>query len=302
MPQIPDFPDFCEVSLPLAGEVQPLLRDLQPEISEFTFANLFLFRTAHSFQLSRWKGLLLVLGRGYDQVRYAYPPIGQGNVEEASKRLCAHLVAQAADPVLFPVPRSWVETYFSGPSWSAEPDRDQADYVYRRYDLAHLEGKKYHKRRNRLLKYLREEAQGYSYAKIAEEHIPQCMALAEAWCGIRCSPARPTTFLETEAVKEALVHRRVLTLSGGVVSLEGRVRAFCLGQELSPETFVVHFEKTEPGRDGLAQLINRDFCRNELAKYEFVNREQDLGDPGLRRAKQGYHPVLLAEKYRVRPV
>jgi hypothetical protein len=87
-----------------------------------------------------------------------------------------------------------------------------------------------------------------------------------------------------------------------VIREEGRVRAFCLGEELNPESFVVHFEKTEPGREGLAQIINRDFCLRGLCGYRFVNREQDLGDPGLRQAKEAYHPVLLTEKFRVRPV
>ncbi|MBE0617666.1 MAG: DUF2156 domain-containing protein, partial [Proteobacteria bacterium] len=68
-----------------------------------------------------------------------------------------------------------------------------------------------------------------------------------------------------------------------------------------PETFVVHFEKAEPDREGLAQLINREFCLHGLHGYAYVNREQDLGDPGLRQAKESYNPVFLAAKYRVTP-
>ena len=99
----------------------------------------------------------------------------------------------------------------------------------------------------------------------------------------------------------ALDHREEMGLVGGVTLVKGQVAAYCLGEPLNSDTFVVHFEKTEPGRDGLAQVINRDYCRNALGEFAFVNREQDLGDEGLRQAKESYYPEFLAEKFRIVP-
>ncbi|MBI5015534.1 MAG: DUF2156 domain-containing protein [Deltaproteobacteria bacterium] len=298
---IPEFPSFCEVTLDLAPALAPFLRSLSPEVSEFTFTNLYLFRAAHAYRVSRRAGLLLVTARGYDGTPYAFPPLGSGDVEEAALRLCEHLVGQGAAPLLSPVPSALARSVFGGPRWVVTPDRDQADYVYRRDDLAELPGKAYHKRKNRLAKLLREEAEGYAYGALGEDHVEDCLALAEGWCELRCSIERPSTFLETAATREALTCRDRLGLRGGVVLLGGRARAFCLGEELNPETFVVHFEKAELGREGLAQLINRDFCLRGLQGYRYVNREQDLGDPGLRQAKEAYHPAFLVEKCRVAP-
>ena len=302
MNRIPEFPRFCEVSLDLVDPVAPLLRAMGPDISELTFSNLYLFRRAHQYRLSQQDGLILVVGMGYDRVPYAFPPLGEGDIAGGARILSEYLAQAGARPVLFPLPKPWVERYFGGPSWRALGDRNNFDYVYLREELAHLPGKKFHNRRNRLLKFLREEAQGYEYSDLAAQDEEECLQLAEGWCDIRCSVERPSTFLETEAAKEALIHREALGLKGGVIRLAGRVRAFCLGEELTPETFVVHFEKTEPGREGLAQLINRDFCLHSLGGYRYVNREQDLGDPGLRQAKESYNPVFLAEKYRVEAV
>ena len=78
-------------------------------------------------------------------------------------------------------------------------DGDNFDYVYLREELAQLPGKKFHKRRNRLLKFLREEAQGYEYSDLSARDEEECLQLAEGWCDIRCSVERPSTFLETEA-------------------------------------------------------------------------------------------------------
>jgi hypothetical protein len=300
MSKIPPFPEFCELGLELRDEVAPVLRRARAGISEFTFANLFLFRKAHDYRLSRWDSLVLITGRGYGGERYGFPPAGEGDTEAAARALCAHLEAQGSPGALFPVPEAWVaRQYASG--WTARADRDQADYVYSRDDLAFLPGKKFHKRRNRLVKFLREEAGIYAFQELGPEHLGPCLDLARGWCTIRCAADKPTTFLETDAAVEALTYREALGLRGGVILLEGRVAAFCLGEELDPETFVVHFEKAEPEREGLAQLINRDFCLHALAGYRYVNREQDLGDPGLRQAKESYHPVFLAAKYRVTP-
>jgi hypothetical protein len=298
---IPEFPQFCELTPDLAAAVRPALYSIGPTISEFTFANLFLFRKAHGYRVSRMDQLLLVAGHGYDGRIYGFPPIGVGPVDEAALRLCDYLASHGASPVLFPVPRGMLESNYSGSRWRAEADRDQADYVYLREELATLSGKRFHKRKNRLLKYLREEAQDYSYGPLEDEHLDDCLELASGWCQIRCSADRPSTFLETGAAIEALRLRAELGLRGGVILLEGKARAFCLGEPLNPETFVVHFEKAEAAKDGLAQLINRDFCLLGLPGYRYVNREQDLGDSGLRQAKEAYRPVFLEEKYRVVP-
>lgn len=299
--RVPDFPDSCEVSLALRDEVAPVLRALRPGISEFTFANLYLFRKAHDYRLSRLGTLLLATARGYGGERYAFPPLGEGDPEEASRRLCDHLLGEGCSPpALFPVPEAWIsERYAAG--WSARPERDQADYVYARDDLAHLPGKKFHKRRNRLLKFLREEGEGYEFRPLGPEHLAECHELAQGWCTIRCSLEKPSTYLETAAAVDALTHREELGLRGGVILLGGKVAAFCLGEELNPETFVIHFEKADTARDGLAALISRDFCLHALEGYRWVNREQDLGDSGLRQAKESYHPAFLAAKYRVTP-
>ena len=134
-----------------------------------------------------------------------------------------------------------------------------------------------------------------------ERHADQCMELARRWCDERCSPQRPSSYRETDAAAEAVEKRTELGLIGGVGLLEGRVGAWCLGEALGADTFVVHFEKTLPGYDGIAQAISSDFCKSTISGYDWVNREQDMGDPGLRMAKESYHPARLAEKFIVTP-
>ena len=88
---------------------------------------------------------------------------------------------------------------------------------------------------------------------------------------------------------------------GGAVVVDGRIEAFAIGERLNPATAVVHFEKANPEMRGMYQLINQWFVRNELSDYMYVNREQDLGIEGLRKAKESYHPHHMVRKFTVRP-
>ncbi|HEY9074330.1 MAG TPA: phosphatidylglycerol lysyltransferase domain-containing protein, partial [Desulfobaccales bacterium] len=102
-----------------------------------------------------------------------------------------------------------------------------------------------------------------------------------------------------EAVKAGLINFHDLNLQGGVIEIDGRVEAFTLGELLNNETVVVHIEKANPLVQGLYTAINQEFCRHSWSQVPFINREQDLGLPGLRMAKMSYHPHHLVEKFRI---
>ncbi len=295
------FPEFEPLELAHRDIVEQALEGMECSIAEHTFSNLYLFRAAHSYSIARWEGLVLLIGKSYGGVDYALPPWGRGPVEEGARLLCRYLAGQGSEPGLFPVSEGEVAAHFSGEGWQAADDRDQADYLYSTEELAKLEGKKFQKRRNRLNKFMREHGARYSYRSFAAEHAEACAELARDWCDERCSLERPSTYRETAAAVEAALLGPRLGYSGGVALLDGEVAAFCLGEPLNDDTFVLHFEKARPGVDGLVQALGRDFCSAIVGSYAILNKEQDLGDPGLRQAKLGYHPVALAQKFRVSP-
>ena len=105
---------------------------------------------------------------------------------------------------------------------------------------------------------------------------------------------------EETIIKKALMNRKKLGLQGALIRLGGEVVAFTLGEYLTDKVFVVHFEKAEADIQGAYAIINRDFVKNELTDYEYINREEDLGIEGLRKAKLSYHPDIILEKGTVR--
>ena len=174
-------------------------------------------------------------------------------------------------------------------------DRDNSDYVYSVKDLASLEGRHYHKKRNLIKQCLR--TYGCQYESIILQVVPECLDMLERWCGARDCGQDPGLCSENTAIKEAFANYEELDLIGGSIRIDGRIEAFALGEELKPGTAVCHFEKAMPAFRGLAQLINKWFAEYSLKEFEFINREQDLGIAGLRQAKESYYPHHMVDKF-----
>jgi len=181
-----------------------------------------------------------------------------------------------------------------GGGLSVEEDPNNFDYVYLARDLAELGGKKYDGKRNRIRKF--EAAGRHSYAELAPTHVEECRRLFAAWFADK-ENHDPFLRAEKDAILEALTHFETLGLRGAVVLVDGRVEAFTIGGPLSPETAVIQIEIANPAVVGLAQYINREFARRAWPGMTYLNREQDVGVPGLRKAKLSYQPHHLVKKF-----
>jgi hypothetical protein len=288
--EIPAYPR----TRPLDFNDKPLLDQLflrlQPRVSELTFAGLYLFRSAHAYNLTMLDDALVVLGRGYDGRRYFLPPLG-GDVDRALATLFSHGMELYAADELF------VTRYLAGKDLEIVEDRDSFDYLYLRDELATLPGKRLHKKKNRINYFAKRH--DYRVELFEGRHRDGCHELLKLWRDMAETENNPSLGLEVAAAGEALDLVEALELAGVVVIAENRIRAFSLGERLNRETAVCHFEKADPFMEGLSQVINREFALRLFGDCPFINREQDLGEPGLRSAKLSYHPLELVRKFRV---
>ncbi|MFB3884662.1 MAG: DUF2156 domain-containing protein [Thermodesulfobacteriota bacterium] len=296
---IPEFPELKGLSL----EDKPLFDNLfnlfPPVISEFTFSNLFIWRYAYELRLSRFRNLLCLLSdRGENS--FFFPPIGAGDMIECYRNLLQYLKERGAHPKISRVPEtgvSWIDWRREG--FVVELDRAHSDYVYRMEDLIKLEGRKYHRKRNHIKQF--KEKYSYEYIPLSSERISECLRLEAEWCDLRHCEAVPGLANESVAIKEALTHFNELKLKGGAILVKGNLEAFTLGEPLNQDTVVIHIEKANSAYEGLYPLINQAFLANHWSEYTYVNREQDLGEEGLRKAKESYFPHHMVNKYNVIP-
>ncbi len=270
-----------------------------PQQSEFTFTNLFMWREAYSLRIARLDHAILVFSwRADPEDSFLFPPLGDANAETVRAGLRA-LTEAGHDAKLARVTRADLDRLgLAEDGYQIVSDRDQWDYVYRVSDLIELRGNKYHDKRNHLEQFLREHE--YVYRPLTPELAPACKALHDRWCDEKHCDLYATLRAEVRAVKEVLDHYEALGVIGGCLEIGGRIEAFTLGELLDPETVVIHIEKANAEYHGLYQLINQQFLTQQWATIPFVNREQDLGLEGLRRAKESYNPHHLVEKFEVR--
>ncbi len=289
-----DIPRYPE-SRPLALEDKPLLdvvfSGLQPRLSEFTFANLYLFREAHSYRIAMVGEALVLLGRGYDGKPYFLPPL-TGNIADALARFFSEgMTLYGADEI-------FVDRYLRNRGVEIAEDRDNFDYLYLRRELAELPGNRFHRKKNRINYFASRHA--YEIELFGDSHVDGCLELLEEWRRVHGEMTSHSLMLEAEATAEALKMAAPLGLEGVAVLVEGKVKAFSLGERLNNGTSVCHFEKADPFLDGLYQIIGREFSRLLFSDCTYVNREQDLGEANLRETKLSYHPVELIKKFRAR--
>ncbi len=300
MTEIPMEAGFQPVELSARDAIHTFFRDYQPETSELTFTNLFIWQGHYHFRWAVSDGCLLLTARSPEGGRGALPPVGPGPRTAVCRRLLEQLQAAAGGrpaAIERADARLAAELREAG-GFAVEPQRDHFDYVYRTADLISLAGRKFHDKKNHLNAFAR--AYRYEYQPLATGHLPACRDLAHRWCEWRRCVDDMNLMDEWDAVKTALNYFTELRLTGGVILIDGRVEAFALGEKLNGRTAVVHLEKANPEIRGLYAAINQQFCEHAWAAAEFVNREQDLGEPGLRKAKLSYNPDHLAEKFRIR--
>jgi len=179
--------------------------------------------------------------------------------------------------------------------------RELADYIYPSDKLRTLSGKKLHSKKNHLNRFLAENEWGFE--EINASNKAECLAMLETWQSENLYHDERDAGLESEfrTVRRSLELLEVLRLSGGLIRLHsgersGQVIAFSVGEPITDDTFVMHFEKAYAGINGAYAIINQQMVEHFAKGFAYVNREDDAGDEGLRKAKLSYQPEFLLEK------
>lgn len=282
---IGSYPNLTELELADRPRLEPLLRGLGDGLSELTFAGLFCFRASHAYRIGRLADGTYLLAGADKGVPFFICPFGlppTAALAELFERFSSmKLVTEAQAEQL----------RLAG--YEVSEDRDNFDYLYRREELAALRGRALQRKRN--LVHAFEKMHSYEAFPFSSERLGDAIAVLEAWREGAKDQA------DYAPAREALEHASEFGLHGRVYYVEGKPAGYTLGEEArAGSMFVVHYEKTVPGMKGLYQVINMDFARSLPATVTLINREQDLGDPGLRQAKLTYRPCDFVKKFRAR--
>lgn len=263
---------------------------------EYTFGNLFIWSSAYSTEICRYKDFLICRWGKDDDINYSLP-LGEGNFTDAVSAIIDYAKSNGETPVIYGITEGYLglmQEAFTG-KFTYKYDDGNNDYIYSTEKMASLSGKKYHGKRNHITNFKKNNPD-WSFEKISKDNIDECLALHSKWIENK-DPDDEDYSLEFEAVKKAFEYFDELDMVGGLIRVNGEVIAYTLGEpQMNGHCFVSHFEKAPADMIGAYPIINQEFTKNCLMQYEYVNREEDLGIEGLRKAKQSYHPEIWLEK------
>lgn len=284
---------FREVSISDRGLLEGILLSRNTMACDYNFANLFCWGGIYDIRWALNAGILL-LHSGRDDL--FFEPIGDGVSAGDMMSLSTGFRRQGGSGAFSLVTEDFLE---SRPElrgfFTVTRDSDNDNYVYLSRDLYELKGKKLQRKKN-LLSQFRRNNPGYICREMMNGDREECFILAKKWCKEQYCKTVGYTH-ERSALRRAFDNYDALGLGGLVVDCGGRKAAFSIFSRQRPDTATVHFEKYDRGVKGSSQAVNWETARRLMETYRYINREQDLGIEGLRRAKRSYRPERMVETF-----
>ncbi|MDO5142750.1 MAG: phosphatidylglycerol lysyltransferase domain-containing protein [Eubacteriales bacterium] len=270
-------------------------------LCEHCFVDLFMWSSHYDTQICFLEGFLLIkmtpLDGGHD--RYL-APVGEGDLgaaldaieQDAAERGIPFCMVSVAEPMI-----ERIEAVRPGRYTFSHDNEDGDDYIYLSEKLRTLSGKKLQSKRNLVNRFRATYEGRWQYEDLSPDNVKDAFGYHIRWCN-RNGCAQNRDFQgETCAIVHALRHFEALELRGGLLRLDGEVIAFTFGCKATEDMVVVQIEKADSSIAGAYQMINQQFALRHCGDVTYVDREEDLGLEGLRKAKRSYHPVMRGVKY-----
>jgi len=288
--------EFKNVEIEDREWVQEILDRSECASLEYNFTTMFIWQKIYNIKVAEKDGFLFSAS-GKTRMSFLFPTGGE-NIEDALKALSEYCEKEGIPMNFYSVGKKEKEILekLYPKKYIFKEARDSGDYVYTAEALRTLKGKKLSSKRNHINRF-EENNPDWVYEEMNEDNIKEVVDMHNAWCEMAECESDDGLAEETCAVRRAFKYFDELKLSGGVLRAGGKVVAFSIGDRLNKDTFLVHIEKAYADIQGAYPMINKQFVLHNCDEYEFVNREDDTGDEGLRKAKLSYKPCEIIEKF-----
>lgn len=264
---------------------------------EYTFGTTFIWAEAYNSEICRYKDFFICRFGHSGNISYSLP-LGEGDFTDAINQIINDAKERGVIPKIYGVTKgylSMLQEAFTGQFTYIE-NRGFSDYIYSTEKMANLSGKKYHSKRNHITNFKKNNPD-WKFERINSSNIPECIELHKKWLEEKGEDDNEDYSEEYEAVLTAFNNYEELGFVGGLIRVNGEVIAYTMGEpQVNASCFVSHFEKAPAEMQGAYAIINQEFTKNCLREYEYVNREEDLGLEGLRKAKLSYRPEIILDK------
>lgn len=293
------------------SELEQYINRYEHGTSGLSFSSLYIWRKTNDFSYEIINDFLCVAGQanfeGFEGEPFVFPLLPLNGIcsaeamKKALKRIIERFRELGKPFVIRLIPESMLKFYRQIMPGKLLFLRDRAndDYVYRVEDLANLRGRRFHGKKNHVNRFERELKGRYEVVPMSSDQAEEAVKLLEYVDSKKNVQGFESGMLsmEAEALRDILPKFEQLNMEGVALRIDGKLQAYACGGPLGEHTIVEHIEKANTDFPGIYQKINQVFCQSVLGKYELINREEDMGLEGLRKAKSSYKPCWMVEKY-----
>ena len=287
---------FKDITLEDKEAITSITMNSERKNCDLSFSNLCSWRFMYDTKFAIVDGFLLFKFHMNNELAYMMP-VGEGDLKKILEAIIDDAASEGESFLMYGVCNNMkdeIEKLMPG-KFCFSSNRDYVDYIYLRTDLAELKGKKFQPKRNHANKFYKTYTD-YEYMPITADRISECLRLEEEWCKANDCGQQNGLGNERKSLTYALNHFDELGLTGGILYVNGKIAAFTFGMPINHETFGVHVEKADTEIEGAYNVINQEFAKHIPEQFVYLNREEDLGIEGLRKAKLSYQPAILLEK------
>lgn len=270
------------------------------EACEYNFTTAYMWQTVYNFHYIVEDDFMVAFGETEEELFSVMPYCKEEDFEKAMNFIFECFERAEKKISLRAVTEDVVEKLkkLYPDKFIFETNRDDSDYVYDAEKLRTLGGRSMHSKKNHYNSFVKAYGDRFVYRRLSKKDFDECLRLAEKWAFSR--EKDQNLIGESLAMKKVFRnYSKMENLVVGGIYIDNELEAFTYGDYLNPNTALIHIEKANPDIRGLYTAINKLFLENEFPNVEFVNREDDLGIEGLRKAKLSYKPVKLVDKYSV---
>ena len=289
--------DFKKIKLEDKKIFDKLYKDYPPDHSDYLFTTLISWMDYGNYKFAYYNDNI-ILSSKIDKILRLRPPIGKFDIEVFKEvfELAKTIDAKYPFGMINNDTKKFILSYY--PKVKFFSHRDFFEYVYFSSDLADLKGSKFSKIRNRLNKFNRQVK--YEIENISKKNYNEVKTFLKRWCLWKDCEKDPVLKYEKKAVLFSIDNFYNLGLNGLLIRINDKIEAISVFERLNFDTAVVHYEKGSPYYDGIYKAINKEAANLLKNKFKYINRESDMGIPGLRRAKTSYSPHHMVEVFHIK--
>ena len=287
--------NFKEINIEDKKLMDVYLKNSKYNNCEYSFNNLFIWKHIYNVKYTIHKDMLVLISFKDETEPKMLMPIGNGNIKEIMQDAIDYCKKNNFILRMTSLSDEMIQELkeFMPPSFEII-ENDLYDYIYSTEDLIELKGKKFSSKRNHIKKF--NSTYDYEYIDITEQNIDLCKDMLVKWCET-ANCEEESLKQELIAVESALDNITKLELIAGGLLIDGNLIAFTVGQAINSYTFNTNIEKAFYDYQGAYAKINNEFAIRRLSEFKYINREEDLGIPNLRKAKRSYNPLQLVYKH-----